>query len=453
MNSINRQILRLAIPAIVSNITIPLLGLCDTTIAGHLGNTIYLGAVAIGSMSINAIFWPLGFLRMGTTGLTAQAFGGKDLYQCHVIFTKALLLALLAGFVIIALKSPFQDTIVRFIADSDDVCIFATQYFGICVLAAPATLGTMAISGWFLGMQSSFYPMLIAVISNICNIIISCLLVYVVDMGFIGIAFGTFFSNWIGFFFALALTPRITHGRFPFSRIKDALRVKDSGKFFKVNGDIFFRSLFLMSVSMSVTAIGSRIGADTLAANAVMMQFFIMFSYFMDGFAFAAEALTGRSVGAFDYHLLRQTTVNIIKWGVAMVLIFTIIYALGANTISGFITNDSHVLSLVNKYKLCVILIPGIAVGAFIFDGFYIGMTATRRMLSATLCSAIIFFSINFINIRTANSPCVYLSLPDNNRLWIAFLAYLFCRGAILGVLYRSSARKAIPDKHKFVNP
>lgn len=390
---------------------------------------------------------------MGTTGLTAQAFGRKDEYECQVIFTKALLLALLAGSIIITLRTPFTNTIVEFIANDNNVSTFASQYFGICILAAPATLGTMAISGWFLGMQSSFYPMLIAIISNICNIIISCLLVFVVKMGFIGIALGTLSSNWIGFILALSLTPKLTHGSFPFSRLKDAINFNGSGKFFKVNGDIFFRSLFLMSVSMSVTAIGSRIGSDILAANAVMMQFFIMFSYFMDGFAFAAEALTGKSVGAVNHQLFKRITIDILKWGIAMVIIFTIIYTSGVNTISSFITNDEHTLSLVHKYKIWVILIPGISVAAFILDGFYIGMTATRKMLIATFCSAVIFFSVNFINININNFPYLYISSPDNNRLWMAFLAYLFGRGTILAFLFKSTARKVIHNTRKFVNP
>lgn len=427
-----REILRIAVPAIVSNITVPLLGLCDTTIAGHLGAQAYLGAIAVGTMMVNAVFFCLGFLRMGTTGLTAQAFGAGSRRGTYELFSRAAVLGFLLGLAVIALQWPLEAGLSAVISAQGEAGALARQYFRIVVWGAPAMLATMAVSGWILGMQSSFYPMLIAIGTNIINIGASLACVFGLRMGFAGTAAGTLIANWAGFALALMLVRRFNGGSIPFTTWREALRLKGSGRFFKVNVYIFFRSFFLMAVSVGVTAIGARIGMLALAVNAVMMQFFTFFSYFMDGFAFAGEALTGKSVGACDGAGLRAVVRRLLTVGAGVAVVFTVIYMAAYTPICRFITSQAGVVAVIGEMRVFLWILPLVSVGAFIFDGIFIGLAATRAMLLATATGAVAFFAVTLI-------------FPLSNPvLWSAFLLYLLSRGVVLGVLTRGSARRAL---------
>lgn len=439
--SINRDILRIALPAIVSNITVPLLGLCDTTIAGHLGDAGFIGAIAVGTMMINVVFWCFGFLRSGTSGMTAQAYGSGDREASAVVFSRAFLVAMLTGLLIVALQWPLKALVLAVIHPAADVRALASMYFSIVIWGAPAMLATMSVSGWFLGMQSSFYPMIIAVVTNVINIGLSLLCVYGFSLGFPGTAIGTLGANWCGLLLALWLARRFNGGRMPFSSWRKTVALSGLGRFFRVNTDIFFRSFCIMGVSMGVTSIGARLGNDILALNAVMMQFFMFFSYFMDGFAFAGEALAGKCVGRRDKGQLGRTVRALMGWGAIMAVIFTAIYLLFYGPISSFITDSGAVLSLLDDYRLYLFLIPSLTVGAFLFDGIYIGMTATAAMLWVTLAGAALFFAIDFIGWDAGG---LTLSLPDNDRLWSAFLSYLLVRGTGLAMLFRRESRHAL---------
>lgn len=438
---LNREILRIAIPAILSNITVPLLGLCDTTIAGHLGNSAYIAAIAVGTMMINVVFWCFGFLRMGTTGLTAQAFGRGDRHAQSQVFSRAFLLGAGAGVLILLLLVPLRELVIAVIRPDVDVRRLASDYFTIVIWGAPAMLATMAVSGWFLGMQTSAYPMIIAVSTNIINIVVSVCAVYLFDMGFAGTAVGTLVANWCGLVLALCLVMRFNGGHLPFCNFREVIQMQGLGRFFKVNGDIFFRSFCIMSVSMGVSAIGARLGSDTLAVNAVMMQFFVLFSYFMDGFAFSGEALSGKAVGANDPRLLRQTVRRLLLWGLAMAVSFTIMYILFYRNLGSFITDNESVLESLEEYRCFLFVIPLITVAAFIYDGIYIGLTSTRTMLIVTLIAGIVFFMVNFIHFSGLRPSVV---MPDNSRLWISFLSYLLTRGAGLALLYPRQSRRRI---------
>lgn len=427
---LHRDIFRIAIPAIVSNITVPLLGLCDTTIAGHLGSETFLGAIAVGTMMVNAVFFCLGFLRMGTTGLTAQAYGAGDDNGVRELFSRAAVLGFLLGAVMIILQWPLARGLSLIIGAQGDVGSFATQYFSIVVWGAPAMLATMAISGWILGMQSSFYPMLIAIGTNILNIAASICFVFGLKMGFIGTAAGTLTANWGGLILALFLVRKFNHGRLPFTSWRDAIRLTGSGRFFKVNSYIFLRSFCLMAVTVGVTAIGARLGTLTLAVNAVMMQFFTFYSYFMDGFAFSGEALVGRSAGAHDIPALRRVIRSLLVIGGVVAILTAAIYGLLQDPISGFITNETTVLTAINKMRIILIILPLVSVGAFIYDGIFIGLAATRQMLYATAIGGAAFFLINMI-------------FPSANiTLWAAFLTYLLLRGITLAIATPQSLRK-----------
>lgn len=427
---LNKEILRLSIPAIISNITVPILGLSDTTISGHLGSELYIGAIAVGTMMFNVVFWLFGFLRMGTTGLTAQAYGARDNDECRKLLVRACALGLIIGVVILLLHIPIRWLLLLLISPEGQVADYASDYFNICIWGAPALLFNMAVMGWFLGVQNTVVPMIISVSVNIVNIILSLCFVFLFDMGFEGVAYGTMISNWVGVGIAILYVLKFYEWRFQKICRTDILQLSDMGRFFKINTDIMFRSACIMSVSLTVTSIGAQLGALTLAANAIIMQFFILFSYFMDGFAFAAEALSGKFVGARDLQNLKRVINRLLLWALGVASVFTIIYIGGYKFIVSFITNEANVIATVDKYSLWLKLIPLVTVAAFIYDGIYIGLTATRQMLIATFLSAMAFLSICFIHPFGGN----LIDLPQNHTLWIAFLTYLLLRGVMLGL-------------------
>lgn len=425
---INREIIRLSVPAILSNITVPLLGLCDTAIAGHLGADSYIGAIAVGSMMINVTFWLFGFLRMGTTGITAQAFGANDTAALRTVFSRAVTLGAAIGLLLVLLLYPLRETLLTLIAPEEPIRGLASRYYTIVLMSAPALLATNAVQGWLFGMQTTLIPMIVAIATNVINIATSLTLVLVFQTGFIGVAVGTLAANWLGLLLALILARRKAGGKLwiPF---REVLGDREGlGRFFRVNSDIFFRSAAIMAVSLGITAIGSRLGALTLAVNAVMMQFFNFFSFFMDGLAFTAEALTGRFAGARDFPMLRRSRNALLLWSAAMAAVFFLIYFFASDPIVALITDSPTVRADIRNYHLWLSLIPPLTVAAFIFDGFYIGLTATRSMLLATMISALIFFGICFIHADG-------IALPDNGRLWTAFLVYLAGRGTILAAI------------------
>lgn len=429
---LNREILRLSLPSIISNITIPLLGLSDTTISGHLGSENHIAAIAVGTMMFNVVFWLFGFFRMGTTGMTAQAFGREDRKKCEVVLMRSVFIAVSIGLILIVLQYPLQWLLLKFISPDAAVVELAQTYYYICIWGAPAILVNMSLLGWFLGMQNTVYTMVISLAVNVLNILISVLLVFVADMGFKGIAIGTLAANWIGILFAFGLLYRFCGKRFPRVLMSEILQIKELKNFFRINTDIFFRSACIMSVSLLITAFGAAIGSLTLAANTVIMQFFILFSYFMDGLAFTGEALVGRFAGASDWKMMNKSVGRLCLWAAVMALLFTLIYAFGCDYIISFITTNVSVITEIATYKIWILLLPLVTVTAFIFDGVYIGLTKTRAMLVATLMSTAVFFLISFVH-PFSNT---LISYPDNNTLWTAFLAYLFLRGVILSLKY-----------------
>ncbi len=421
MRKIDKEILKLAAPAIVNNITVPLLGLCDTAIAGHLGSATYIGAIAVGAMMLNVVFWLFGFLRMGTSGLAANALGADKPDVCRDVLRRSLMIALGVSAIVLILQIPLLKLLMFLVGAENSISLESSTYFKICVWGVPAQLCIMAFSGWFVGMQNTTIPMGIAIGMNIINIILSVTLTVFVGLGFRGIAFGTLAANWIG---AVAMFfvgwPRVR--QLPAKGEHCAWR-----RLFGVNTDLFFRSMFVMGVSLTVTAVGARLGVLTLAVNAVMMQFFIFFSYFMDGFAFAAEALTGRFFGAGDKNGFLRAVRALLRWSAAMAVIFFLVYLFGTEKITSLLTNESDVIAGVMANRVFVILLPPLTVLAFIYDGIYIGMTRTRAMLLATFTGALAFVLIEFM------MPFVFPETPAR-RLWLAFETYLLLRGLFLAL-------------------
>lgn len=420
------SILSLALPAIVSNITVPLLGLVDVSIVGHLGAAAYIGAIAVGGMMFNVIYWVFGFLRMGTSGMTAQAFGRGDSDETMRLLVRSLGIAFAVALALILLQVPVCRTALRLMSPSTDVAGYAATYFYICIWGAPAMLGMFSLSGWFIGMQNSRVPMVVAISQNVINIACSLLFVFVLGMKVEGVALGTLMAQYSGFIIALCFALRDERLRRELPLLlstswnRDAMR-----RFFAVNRDIFFRTVCLVSVMFFFTSAGSWQGEVVLAVNTLLMQLYMLFSYIMDGFAYAGEALSGRYYGAGDMRALRQTTKRLFIWGGAMTALFTLAYAVGGKAFLSLLTDEPQVISAAASYFLWALLLPVAGVAAFIWDGVFIGCTATRGMLVSMFSAAVTFFIIYYV---------AHDSL-GNHGLWLSFISFLFVRGLAQSII------------------
>ena len=434
----DKNILKIAIPAIISNIIVPLLGLIDLTIAGHLGATEFIGAIAVGATMFNLTYWNFGFLRMGTTGLTAQAFGSRDRRQMAENLYRSTALAILLGIGIIILQRPVEWLLLEAIGPTEETRRLASEYFRICIWNAPAVLANMSISGWFVGMQNSIWPMTTAIAINIINIAVSLACVYLAGMGFAGIAVGTLAAQWAGLAMSMAIA-------WKFRKTSQLPTISDCSKrllrgisgYFKLNGDIFLRSVCIMIVTLFFTSAGARTGDLTLAVNAIIMQLYMFYSYFMDGFAFAAEALTGRFAGAADETNLKKYVLRLFVWGAIVTTAFATIYGLGGNAIFTMLTDQTAVRAAASDYIIWAAVIPIAGMAAFIWDGVFVGLTATRQMLASLAVATAVFFTLFF---------CLTVIPDANDRLWTAFISYLFIRGFILTVAFRQ--RKPVKNQN-----
>lgn len=421
MNIRDRQILRIALPSIVSNITVPLLGLIDVAITGHLGAAAYIGAIAVGGMLFNIIYWTFAFLRMGTSGMTAQARGGRDFDEVVKLLVRSLFVALGLSAVLLILSSLIREASLWFVSPSEDVAILTRTYFNICIMGAPASLGLIALNGWFLGMQNSRTPMFIAIFQNITNIIASLCLVFGLGMKVEGVALGTVIAQWGGFLIALVLLQRyygrLWRNKFP----KHIWNKDDILKFFNVNRDILLRTLCLIAVHFFFIAAGAKQGDTELAVNTLLMQMSTLFSYFMDGFAFAGEALAGKAIGARNTRIYNDVVRHLFLWGGAMAVLFTILYFFAGGWFMSILTNDSQVIATLAVYKPWILLFPIAGMASYLWDGIYIGATATRYMLLSTAIGMVVFFVLYF----------TFIPILHNHGLWLAFIAYLATRGIV----------------------
>ena len=424
----NRRILRLALPSIVSNITVPLLGLVDVWIVGHLGETAYIGAIAVGGLLFNILYWNFGFLRMGTSGLTSQAYGRKDDAGQVRVLVQALSVGLVSALAILALQFPVERLAFYLLETSRDVELYAVRYFRVCIWGAPAVLMMYGFKGWFIGMQNSRFPMFIAIAVNVVNVVCSLFFVFTLGLKVEGVALGTVVAEWSGLLLAVLLWQAHYGELKRWVTLRHSLKLSVMRRFFAVNRDIFLRTVCLIAVTTFFTSTGARQGDVILAVNTLLMQLFTLFSYVMDGFAYAGEALTGRYVGAGDLKSLRHAVRNLVGWGMGMSLGFTLLYVMGGKNFLELLTSDREVVRVAGDYFYWVLAIPIAGFAAFLWDGILIGATATRQMLGAMLVASGAFFLIYY----------TFSGSTDNHVLWLAFLVYLALRGIVQAVWSRS---------------
>ena len=427
---LNRSILKLAIPNIVSNITIPLLGLVDMMLMGHLDSVAYIGAVGLGGTIFSVLYSIFSFMRAGTTGFTAQAYGGKDHQEISYAFYRSMGIALIATFIVLSLQRPIEWIAMQLLNGSDEVLAYTSDYYRVRIWAAPAVLSLYTFNGWYIGMQNTTIPMIIAILINVVNICLSVLFVNVFHMGVTGVALGTVIAQYTGLLTALIfMIARYRRYLIPVKRTillqSDKLR-----RFFKVNTDFMIRSILLVLTIAFFTNQSAKLGDDILAVNMILMQFFYVFSYFTDGFAYAGEALVGRFVGAKDPINLKKTIRYLLLWGFGLSIPFTLLYWAFPEAFIHLISDQPGIAEQAHPYYIYMILIPVITFAAFIWDGIYIGATAARGIRNTMLIASLVVFL-----------PAWYFLMPayGNHGLWVAFLLFMITRGISMTLMAKKS--------------
>ncbi len=426
----NREILRLAIPNILSNVSIPLLGMVDTALMGRLESEIYIGAVALGSVLFNFIYWGFGFLRMGTTGFTAQAFGKDDHKESAAILGRGLLVALFSSIILIALQAAIVWVGFSLLQGDTATESLAKQYFNIRIYAAPATLGLFVFHGWFLGMQNARYPMYLTIVVNGLNVLFNILFVFQLGMKSDGVALGTVCAQYIG----LALATGIfLHKYRRYISLLDRARILNLAamkRFFAINVDIFIRTICLVSTFAFFTSASAAIDSMVLAANQILMQYLLLMSYAVDGFAFAAESLIGRFFGARDLGKLKQCTRLLFLWGTGLGVFFALSYGLFGKPLLRIFTDQVDIIQTAMPYVFWVVVVTIAGSIAYLWDGIYIGATASVAMRNMMLLSTLGIFL-----------PTYYLTITSlgNHGLWLALVLFMVARGLTLGLLAKKN--------------
>ncbi len=432
----NKKILDLAIPNIISNISIPLLGIVDMALMGHLESDAYIGAIALGSLIFNFIYWGLGFLRMGTSGFTAQAFGRGDMPETIMVFSRAFFIALAISLLLLLLQKPIEMLSFAALKGETRVEALAIAYFRIRIWAAPAALGQFALLGFFLGMQNARLPMLVLVFTNLINLACNYIFVMKLGMGSNGVAYGTLVAQYSGLLISLWLFRHHFNKLFKYWSWKATIQWHKLRSFMMVNKDIFIRTMCLVVVFSIFTARSASSDTlsngenTTLAVNSLLMQFFMFFSFLIDGFAHASEALTGKYIGAGDGNSLKKSIRLLFIWGTLISLMFTLIYLLAGRAIFRLLTNNPEVISNARPYFFWVVLVPVFSFVAFLWDGIYIGATAGKQMRNAMLISTMaVFFPVYIFAGK----------IWGNHGLWLAFILFMIARGLSMQLMSRKA--------------
>ena len=449
---LNREILRLSVPSILANITVPLVGMVDTALAGHLPGgeaAAFIGGISVGSMLLNLLYWNFFFLRTGTGGLTAQAFGRKDPHDCARIFYRGMGLALILSMLLLALQVPMVHLGMLLVKSSPRVCELALQYFFIRIWAAPATVSLMVFRGWFVGMQDSVSSMWTDLVVNGVNIAASVLLSFGVfgwqGLGFAGIPLGTVVAQYCGLLFA-SLTCLVKYRNvLRLLSGKDFTGVFHWGQmkpFLAMNGNLMGRSLCFTVIYMGYTIIAARFGDVLLACSSIMMHLLMIFSYFTDGFAYAGEALSGRFIGAQDKVMLRRTVKYVFIWSIGVSLLFVVLYYVLGEPVVGLFTSDPVVVQTCSRFLPWLLIMPPVGCAAFTWDGIYLGATESGSLFLSMAGALAGFLGVWFLLGQSADpgsDACMHILLA-------AYFAHLAVRAVWLSLTYRRKVLARVAD-------
>ena len=455
MRPINKEILKLAIPSILANITVPIVGMVDIAVAGHLTGEVatMIGGIAIGTMLFDLLYWNFGFLRVGTGGLTAQACGRNDDKECARILTRALGISLAFALVLIAIQWVFVKAAFMVVDCTPEVRELASKYFYIRIWAAPATLSLMAFKGWFIGMQDSVSPMVTDFVVNGMNVLMSIVLALGLGMGFSGIALGTVVAQYSGLLTAIVLLLikyiRKVFADFRLAELKGVFAGEETRRFFVMNTDLFVRSLCFIAIYIGFTTISAGFGDLLLAVSSIMMKLLMIFSYFTDGFAYAGEALTGKYIGAGDRPMLRQSIRWTFIWSMAIAVIFMGIYHFAGVPMLRMMTSDAAVVEQSKVFLPWLLLMPLIGCAAFTWDGIYIGATASKEIRNAMLWAVVAFAGVwgagmfglscglgDMSEVKSSVTVPTRYNVMAMHILMAAYFAHLLARTIYLSVRY-----------------
>jgi MATE family multidrug resistance protein len=423
----NKRILKLAIPNIISNISVPLAGMIDLALMGYLEGAVdYVAAISLGGMIFNFLYATFVFLRMTTTGFTSQAYGRRDFKSSVLTLSRALSVAFISAIALIALQIPLERLAFSIISTEPEVAELTRQYFFIRIWAAPATIGLYALLGWFIGMQNAKTPMIISIAVNILNFSLSALFIMVFGMKSEGVALGTLLAQYSGLFIALFVLLKHYRKLFKYWQKKAMFKLKELFSFFNVSKDILIRTICLIGVFTFFTSESAAANKHILSINSLLLQFLMLFSYLIDGFAYAAEALTGKYIGSGNKDYLRNCIKHLFKWGWGLAIIFVIIYAVARENILYVLTNESEIIEGAKTYIIWTILLPISGFGAYLWDGIYIGATASKEMRNSMLLSVFAVFAPTYF---------IGSNYIGNHALWLALILFMLARGFFLRLM------------------
>ena len=427
---------RIAAPMILSNVSVPLLGMVDTGVTGHLDNPVYLGAVAIGAAIFTFLYMGMNFLRMGTTGIAAQSFGAGDNDGLRASLGQALIVGLLIALVLLALQNPIAQIAMKILGGDVETQTLAHEYFSIRIWSAPGTLANYALIGWFIGLQNARVPLLIFLTINITNIVLDLLFVVVMGMTVDGVALASVVAEYSGLLVGAVSAVSMLRkraGHWPFARL---INVTAYREFFAINANLFMRTMALMFTLTFITAQGARMGGLVLAANAILMNFQHLTAFGLDGFAHAAEALVGKSIGEGRRDALEHSVKLTLKWSLVFALIFTALYLAAGPLIISLLTDLPDVRETAIRYLPWMIASPLVSVWCFLYDGVYVGATRAKDMRNVMVLSALFVFL-----------PAWYLLRPiGNDGLWLAFLLFMASRGLGMHIGYKKKVLGLVSD-------
>ncbi|CRL11028.1 DNA-damage-inducible protein F [Phaeobacter italicus] len=419
------RVLKIALPIVLSNATVPILGAVDTGVVGQMGEAAPIGAVGIGAVILATIYWIFGFLRMGTTGLAAQARGAGDWGETGALLMRGILLAFAAGAVFIIAQAAVFWGAFALAPASAEVEGLARSYLEIRIWGAPATIALYAVTGWLIAVERTRAVFLLQVWMNGLNIVLDLWFVLGLGWGVEGVAIATLMAEWSG----LALGLWFCRDAFAGDQWRDWGRVFDPARLkrmMQVNGDIMVRSVLLTGSFTTFLFIGADLGDVTLAANQVLLQFVEITAFAMDGFAFTAEAMVGSAVGARSRSHMRQAAILTSQWGVATAVLLGLVFWIGGGWLIDLMSTSPEVRAAGRDYLLWAAALPLLSVASYMFDGIFIGATWTRDMRVAMIQSVALY----------VGALVILVPLMGNHGLWAALVVLNLARGATLGLRY-----------------
>ena len=431
----NRDVWRIAAPMMLSNISVPLVGMVDTGVTGHLDSAVYLGAVAIGATIFGFLYSGVNFLRMGTTGITAQRFGAGDNDGLKVALGQAVVVALVIAAILMVLQVPIATLAMNLLGPDPDVALYTNEYFYIRIWSAPATLANYALIGWFLGLQNARVPLYIVLTINLTNIILDLLFVYVLGMKVDGVAAASVIAEFSGLAVGASFAFKDFRGRGGHLLMSHLTTLREYAQFFAVNANLFIRTMALVFTFSFVTAAGARQGSLVLAANAILMNLMHLMAFALDGLAHAAEALVGKAIGARDKEALRRSVTLSLRWSLYFALGFCILFYFAGPWLVGMLTNLPEVIATTLRYLPWMTMLPLVAVWSYLYDGVFVGATRSREMRNIMVVSSFLVFV-----------PAFYVfEFMGNHGLWLALTLFLASRGIGMHYYYRRHVLPSIP--------